>query len=503
MKKIILCALSLALVFTLLSLAACDNGTNVSGGVSSQESAGETSQDGIPHLGERDLGGFTLEFVSYDRALDKDQEAAALIYAQYDTNELNNEPVNDAMCERNWKIESDYNCVITRSVIPNVLAYNVAPVLQNQISAETNTFNVISGALIYSSALSTAGMLTDFNSIEDSNLSLESDWWDKDLSEQCSINHKLDFITGELVTTDNGGLSAVYFNRDMIAQLGLESPYALVDSGDWTYDKMIEMAKAGGSEDGDGERTVTKDDKWGMLLTYQDLMGIMNGFGLTITDKDANDLPIITASDENYISVYNKIYEDTMDFSSIGYDRFFYTWDDPDLALVGNNFPEQKALFALNVLSFTGNQNMRNSSVNYGIVPYPKYNKDQERYLSPISVYSEGYLSIPCTEAETDEITFILEAMSYLSKQTVTPAYYEMTLKYKRLTDDDSMRMLDIISASRTYDLSIIYEWGGIYYENSFNIEAKVNTFTSRLQAVSGKAEQAMNETVEMFLNRE
>ena len=59
--------------------------------------------------------------------------------------------------------------------------------------------------------------------------------------------------------------------------------------------------------------------------------------------------------------------------------------------------------------------------------------------------------------------------------------------------------MLDIIFKHRIYDLSIIFGWGGIYYENSYNVMAKVNTIVSRIDSIYDKMDQERLKTIENF----
>ena len=47
--------------------------------------------------------------------------------------------------------------------------------------------------------------------------------------------------------------------------------------------------------------------------------------------------------------------------------------------------------------------------------------------------------------------------MTWLSNQTVLPAYYEVTLKQKRTRDEDSAKMLDLIHNSINYDFGDLF----------------------------------------------
>ena len=58
---------------------------------------------------------------------------------------------------------------------------------------------------------------------------------------------------------------SVYFNKDMINDYSLESPYKLVHEGEWTWDAMFTMAETA-AEDLNGDEEYTNEDRYG--ITY-------------------------------------------------------------------------------------------------------------------------------------------------------------------------------------------------------------------------------------------
>lgn len=51
--------------------------------------------------------------------------------------------------------------------------------------------------------------------------------------------------------------------------------------------------------------------------------------------------------------------------------------------------------------------------------------------------------------------------MAYYSVDTLTATYYDNALKTRYVRDEESGDMLDIIFATRVYDLGFISDWGG------------------------------------------
>jgi hypothetical protein len=94
---------------------------------------------------------------------------------------------------------------------------------------------------------------------------------------------------------------------------------------------------------------------------------------------------------------------------------------------------------------------MRNTDVDFGILPYPKYDDTQERYYSRVSYYNPTL--VPKTNSDLEFTGCILEALMCESENTVVPAYYEIALKTKYSRDDESSAMLDFIFSTRVVDI--------------------------------------------------
>ena len=159
----------------------------------------------------------------------------------------------------------------------------------------------------------------------------------------------------------------------------------------------------------------------------------------------------------------------------------YYRWDDYDNNVKCKaHFYNGQALFLCDYVSAVGSQLMAGTTFRYGVLPTPKYDEDQEYYVDGIDPPHFFGIAIPkMPDADLDKITFILDAMSYLSKQNVTPLYYELTLKEKRFRDDDAPKMLDLIFEHRCVDLSIIFNWNNCiqYYNQLVGSNGNVVSF--------------------------
>ena len=97
----------------------------------------------------------------------------------------------------------------------------------------------------------------------------------------------------------------------------------------------------------------------------------------------------------------------------------------------------------------------RDSTCNVGILPYPMYDESQENYLS----LDWGGLQCVMGHIQNPELVgAVLELQAYYSAETVIPAYYDVLLAGKIARDADTVKMLDIV-----FD-TITYEVGGNYF---------------------------------------
>ena len=150
-------------------------------------------------------------------------------------------------------------------------------------------------------------------------------------------------------------------------------------------------------------------------------------------------------------------------------------------------FIQGRSLFYCEAASYLRGLNA-NMEREYGVVPVPKYNKEQANYTTwRHSIGST--LSIPTTVAKGDmeQFSMVLETYALLSQKLVRPAYYDTMLTTRNVQDVESSEMLDLIFLNRTYDMAMYFTdlgFNGLFEQAALN---SGNTFTSSYQANSKK----------------
>ena len=237
------------------------------------------------------------------------------------------------------------------------------------------------------------------------------------------------------------GLSCIYFNKAMIEKAGLESPYALVDRGEWTIDKYIEYVKAGGALEGEYYGYGAQNTQ-----TYLTDLFYFAG-GETLTVSDLGSYPALNMGGQNVVPLIEKIREATVNAESSG-----------SAVLAIDAFNSGNTLFLIDRLDTM--KSLVNSKTDWGILPMPKFSKDQAKYLSLANCEDAMFFSAVATAPNYAMSADLIAALNIMSYGYTQDAYVaEATYYYLR--DNESIRMLDHIVKNPVFDMA--YSFSGTY----------------------------------------
>ena len=400
---------------------------------------------------EVDLGGRVFNFAACGWGAETTSAQRDVI-----AEELNGETINDAVYMRNAVIMDMFNCTIGKTMYdaPEPLLTG----LRNSINAGDGQFDAAYIRFGQLNTLATGGFLQDLKLLP--NMDLDQPWWDQNSIAQTSIMDRLFSVNGDIQILDKGAINAFVFNKQLQAEYQIEDLYYLVKDGKWTLGKMLEISRLISSDlNGDGE--MDENDRYGLFYYRDSIPAFLVGAGEFIARKDAEDIPYMSFNSERVFTVLDSIYEVIYDE-----DVAFHTmraFGDAGFIIEGTRmFQNSQAL--LYYIRMTEIEGLRGMDTDFGVLPFPKYDENQQNYLSLVNASIGSALAVPST-AEAEVSGAVLEAMAYESRYTLIPAYYEVTLKGKISRDDDSEEMLNIIFGNMTYDLGGVYDLGGIVGE--------------------------------------
>ena len=100
-------------------------------------------------------------------------------------------------------------------------------------------------------------------------------------------------------------------------------------------------------------------------------------------------------------------------------------------------------------MDFMMNEKVRAMKDDYGVLPYPKLTEEQEytTYLS--GTYSAQMIPVTQPSGDYERTGIITQALNAYGHEYVIPEIFETTLKTKLTRDEDSVRMLKLITDSR------------------------------------------------------
>lgn len=507
MKKYL--SLVILTVMLLTSLVACNNGNdkdtssdtaseNIS--TSSSASSDASSESGIsdntpgsPYVNEQGL--FESQIPAIDMGGKKFtiivRGAAAETYQSNDfTNdsELYGDTLNEAVARRNENVCNAYNIELVVNKSDSINSD-----IRLDVSSGTQYYDAIMPTLPFLATLAQEGSLCDLKTLE--NIELDAPWWDSNATNAFSINEKCYFTTGDITILNKVNTPSILFNKDYLAELNMESPYDLVLSHKWTYDKMKEMAKAATS-DTDGESGMTGADNWGMLSSYADCMSFFGAAGQTICKKDSSDLPYLYIGEGQSISILQQIFTDMSEKGT--WLCYAQNFEPPIWVTSLDAFKTGRILFRPSAFSAT--TKLRIAGTDFGIVPMPLWSEEQDDYCSYCGTGETAGAAILLGCADPEYSARILNAFACEARNTITPAYLEVNLKSKDAQDSESLEMLNIIFDNIIYDIGEVYDFGSIKTAFSGMVAISDTNIVSKMDSLRDTINTKIDEVVASFV---
>ncbi|MCL1794820.1 MAG: hypothetical protein FWG34_13240 [Oscillospiraceae bacterium] len=498
-KKLLALVLALALFASILALAGCnakeeeekksDGGAENADQGDSQNEEQPATERIYPDLEAKDFGGYEFNFLA--RTVNS-PDWAEWDHRDLSAEEENGDVINDAVYIRNKKIEDKYNILITERVVENP---QVVSITQRDVKAGEDNFDVIVPHIKEVAGLAQGGNLLDLFDIP--NLDLSKPWWTQGCVKDLSILNKLFVIQGDLLIMDNDSMEAMIFNKSVWQDHELESPYDIVRAGEWTFDKLMEMGRKVSKDlNGDGAMYIL-DDMFGYILQGDTAASFIVSGGEKIVSKDENDYPIITFGSERCYRITDKLSEMLSDTDNSvnlhSYEGKFPIYDEQV-----KMFSENRALFSWIRMRIV--ERLRGMEMDFGILPCPKLEKSQEKYITNNNPHTGAGVSIAITAGDVSRTGMILEDLCAESKYTLQPAYYDINLKGKYARDDESQEMLDIILSNIAYDIGYIYDFGGMGAGTCERYgRDMVVQWASKFDSLVGKMETAIEKMVDAY----
>lgn len=455
-----------------------DSNNNVPANAETPETPEEEEEENkvtTSNLPEKDWGGQEITFLV--RGSSFAEWESQDIYAEEEIGE----PVNDAVYRRNAILEDKYNFVIKAEGVSEPQSR-----AEKAVRSGSNDYQVLMCNTQETNNLALRGYLTSLNELQ--YLDLSREYWDQNSIYGFTVEGNTLFMTGDLSIMANDATWILMFNKKLVKDLGLESPYELVRSDRWTADTMYNIMRYTIKDlNGDGVMKGA-DDLFGLTTHDSTYDGLFFGMGMRVSSMDSDGIPQLTMNNEKISTVMEK--------TSLIMGKEV-TYND-DWQPIAKCFEEDRALFYGEVLQCVIRR--RNMDTDFGVIPFPKLDQTQADFAHMVHV-TACMVAVPVSlsDDEKDFAAFVLEAMAAESRNWLVPAYYTTALEGKFMRDEESKDMLDIILRTRRYDLGYVANWGNLYSGYITAVKRASNDFASVWEKYEGAAGTKMEKDIEAY----
>ena len=479
-----LAALLLALIMVLSVVVACGDSsegkpTSQTSDLDNKDYTIDDSDPEDPKIPPVDYGGYEFSFICQPY---RDNTAYPVNYMVSEGE--GESPLLDAVYRRNTLLEEKYNVTFNQ-----IQTTDLTTSVRTQVLSGNTEFDVIVGSCRRLATFAREGLLLDLLSID--RFDMSKSYWDQNARDQLKIGDKLYFTNCDFNTQEIAFV--VYFNKQVIKDYNLKSPYEYLENNEWTLDNWAELTKAV-SKDMNGDGRMGELDQFGTLYEHHNPRMFLYGIGVRVTTNDATGYPELTLMNDGdkvntaYEKLKSVFSDKTISFDIVqnlspdnthGYaDRFDYA---------RSLFMQDLFLFhyeGTNIL-----HQFSNMEHEFGIIPFPKYDSNQEGYYSVYPTNCSMVALPSCLSGdELERTATIFEDMNYYSKNMVKKYWYETIITRRYTRDEESQKYLDVIKDGRVYDLGLYYNFGSIF-SNCIDVDCSGNNLSTSFARVKKAVE--------------
>jgi len=360
--------------------------------------------------------------------------------------EVTGDMVADAIYNRNLNVMDRFGTELELIAAPTTDTKAYCSYIETQVSAGEYVWDLISAYQAYTVPLALKGVLADVSDAE--YLDFTAPWWEYEYMKELLIGSgdHIYFMQGDIALFMLGSMGSVYYNKRIMSELDKSiDVYSIVSSGSWTLEKFGELA-ASAYSDTNGNGVMDAGDIIGFgATTVKSTEHFMYDAGVKSNTRDADGFPTYTFGDVKSVDFIEKLYN--LYYNNPGAKIYA---SDGGISDMEKDFKNGQMLLLPGWL-YMAKRICGDCADDYGIIPYPKYDEAQEKYLTLVHDGTTIYC-IPSTCNKLSMVSAITEALAAESWRKVTPSYFEVALKNRYATDASSAEMIDLIRAGITTD---------------------------------------------------
>jgi hypothetical protein len=385
-------------------------GSDTSADTTTNQNSEETLQEIIDLVPSKDYNGYEFTILT---------SSTTASHSTLTFNEATGDVLDDAMYARTQMISEKFNITMKDVVATN--SDESLSLFRKTVQAGDSEYDIALLLERRAFAMTSENFFLDQSKL--SFVDLTRPYWKQDVNNIINFTDEYFLTYGDANLPIYDLMHIMLFNKNMLENLSLESPYDLVIDGKWTYDKFKTMAKAA-ARDLDGDNTWTDKDVYGIIGGSNSISSAFITAAEHRTIEIAADgKPVIKLLEDE------KIFDVITEICNTFWENGFYykpTGSSNDYYLKDRLFQTDQALFA-DYTMFTV-MHLRDMKSDFGIIPFPKYDENQDNYATMVEAGTR-LTTVPVTTKNPELVGAVLETMHYYSYKNVIPAYYEITLQ--------------------------------------------------------------------------
>ncbi|MBQ8432943.1 MAG: hypothetical protein IJX28_08685 [Clostridia bacterium] len=280
-------------------------------------------------------------------------------------------------------------------------------------------------------------------------LDLTAPWWPEDFVDEIVVNDTLYSLVENSSRGTLYNIHGVFFNNSLIEDYHLTSPYDMVAANEWTFANMMALIKDTWSDQNDNG-IKDKDDFFGVMTgTEAKIETWFYGMGYKYSTKNAEGEPELLMGDTNYMISWLD------EFTKAAGTNDFLLWDENGHTKA---FFENRAILYMSAIRLVDNGVAAGIEMDYGIVPVPKKDENQEKYITNVANTHDTWC-VPLNAKSMDVSSAVLECMASESYRQVAPVYFDQCIKLRYAPDGRLAEMYDLIRNSIVFDFCGIYSF--------------------------------------------
>ncbi len=408
------------------------------------------------------------------------------------TGEQNGDIVNDSLYARDMAVEERYKTKVVNTIF--VTRADVINGINRMVRADEDNYDLIITSLQEGiGTMSSMGLLADLATVD--GIDFSQSWWNQNALDALTWNNKTYGGAGPIALCYCYAPYAFFVNLTMANDYGIGNLYDVVDSGDWTIDYMNDIMK-NIAEDVNNDGKYTVDDRYGLALTLESGNAFLTGCGQLTAEKDGDEVTL-RFTDLEFTNVLDKLNSTFRQQSAILTDFLdkTNTFGAAHLSYKVRMFTNSQALFNAAPL-VTSVQSFREMEDDYGLLPYPKYDKAQQEYYSYLLTFHPNSVAVPVTNSRLDETGAIMEYMCCYGELNIRPQIHSVVLKEKIARDEDSKRMFDLMFKNIVFDVNHVFNFGGSTGEVRGYASGYTENFASKWASIENRVMKDLDKII-------